>query len=115
MFQGGGRRVYSDSCSGLLTAQQEDGRLDAARAGLWLQLVGCRGPAQLLLLNSCCAPEPGQLHSQAAAAGRRLALVPPGLAAAANPLMAGRQRLMVSSGAGQRVDGAALACLCGPG
>ena len=87
--------MYSDS-SGLLTAQQEVGRLDAARAGLWLQLVGCRGPAQLLLLNSCCAQRPDQLRSQAAAAGRRLALVPPGLAAIANPLMASRQKLMVS-------------------
>ncbi|XP_043221535.1 uncharacterized protein LOC122381443 [Amphibalanus amphitrite] len=95
IMKGGGRQVYSDS-SGLLTAQQEDGRLDAARAGLWLQLVGCRGPAQLLLLNSCCAPRPEQLRSQAAAAGRRVALIPPGLAAAANPLMASRQRLMLA-------------------
>ena len=89
--QGGDRRVYSDS-SGLLVAEQEAGRLDAARAGLWLQLVGTN---RLLLLNSCCAPQPEQLRSQAAAAGCRLALVPAGLAAAVNPLMATRQQLMV--------------------
>ena len=92
--QGGGRQVYSDS-SGLLVAEQEAGKLDAARAGLWLQLVGRRGTPKLLLLNSCCAPRPDQLRSQAAAAGCRLALGPSGLAAAANPLMATRQQLTV--------------------
>ena len=92
--QGGDWLVYSDR-GGLMVAQQEAGRLDAAKARLWLQQIGCCHANRLLLLNSCCAPQPEQLRSQAAAAGCRLALVPAGLAAAANPLMATRQQLMV--------------------